>query len=363
MPSVSAEAPTGRVGLVALPDRARSPWWELGRRLLAALAILVGTVLLVYFDRDGYGDNADGSVNLIDSIYYTTVTLSTTGYGDIAPVSDRARLINAFIVTPARIAFLVLLIGTTLEVLASQGREMFRVARWRKKMGHHVVVIGYGTKGRSAVETLVNNGLERESVVIVDPSGVALQEAHADGLAVVTGDATRREVLRRAGVADSDQVIITTDSDASNVLATLTVRQLNPDAWIVAAVREQENAPLMKQSGANSVITSSDAVGRLLGLSSLSPTLGSVMEDLLTYGEGLEVAERDLLVSEVGKQPQSLPDQVIAVVRDEKVYRYFDPVVTLLARGDRLVVVRPAKELPWAPRPGTHGEDLAADDG
>ena len=83
------------------------------------------------------------------------------------------------------------------------------------------------------------------------------------------------------------------------------------------------------------------------------------MEDLLTYGEGLEVAERDLLVTEVGKQPQSLPDQVIAVVRDEKVYRYFDPVVTQLARGDRLIVVRPAKELPWAPRPGTHDEDSA----
>jgi len=353
---------TGRIGSIALPDRARSPWWELGRRLLAALAILVGTVLLVYVDREGYGDNSDGTVDLIDSIYYTTVTLSTTGYGDIAPVAPHARMINAFIITPLRIAFLVLLIGTTLEVLASQGREMFRVARWRKKMGHHVVVIGYGTKGRSAVQTLISNGLEREAVVIVDPSALALQEAHADGLAVVTGDATRRDVLRRAGVADSDQVIITTDSDASNVLATLTVRQLNPDAWIVAAVREQENAPLMRQSGANSVITSSDAVGRLLGLSSLSPTLGSVMEDLLTYGEGLEVAERELLVSEVGKQPQSLPDQVIAVVRDEKVYRYFDPVVTLLARGDRLVVVRPAKELPWAPRPGTHNEDFASDE-
>ena len=47
-------------------------------------------------------------------------------------------------------------------------------------------------------------------------------------------------------------------------------------------------------------------------------------------------------------------NQVIAVARDEKVYRYFDPVVTQLARGDRLIVVRPAKELPWAPRPGTH---------
>lgn len=229
-------------------------------------------------------------------------------------------------------------------------------------MTSHVVVVGYGTKGRAAVDTLVNNGQDRDGIIVVDPGAAALQEAHADGLAVVTGDATRQDVLRRAGVERADHVIITTDRDDSNVLATLTVRQLNPEVWIVAAVREQENVALMRQSGANSVITSSDAVGRLLGLSSLSPTLGSVMEDLLTYGEGLEVAERDLLVSEVGRQPQRLPDQVIAVVRDEKVYRYFDPVVTQLARGDRLIVVRPAKELPWAPRPGTHDEDLASED-
>ena len=359
------ENPRGYISLLKLPVPTRSPWWELGKRLLLAIGILTFTVALVYFDRDGYIDQTDPpdyNVSLIDSIYYTTVTLSTTGYGDIAPVSDGARLINAFVITPLRIAFLVLLIGTTLEVLASQGREMFRVARWRKNMDKHVVVIGYGTKGRSAVDTLVNNGTSRDSVVVVDPGSVAQGEAHADGLAVVTGDATRREVLRRAGVDRAQQVIITTARDDTTVLATLTVRQLNPDAYIVAAVREQDNVPLVRQSGADSVITSSDAVGRLLGLASFSPNLGSVMEDLLTYGEGLEVAQRDLLVSEVGKAPQSLPDQVIAVIRDEKVYRYFDPTVTLLARGDELIVVRPAKELPWAPRPGTHDEDLSDDD-
>ena len=171
-------------------------------------------MLLVYLDRDGYRDGNDpgGTVGLVDSIYYTTVTLSTTGYGDIAPISEGARLINAFVITPLRIAFLVLLIGTTLEVLASQGREMFRVARWRKNMDDHVVVIGYGTKGRSAVETLVNNGVDKETIVVVDPSSAALRGAHADGLAVVTGDATRREVLRRAGVDRARQVIITTDA-------------------------------------------------------------------------------------------------------------------------------------------------------
>jgi voltage-gated potassium channel len=226
-------------------------------------------------------------------------------------------------------------------------------------MSDHVIVIGYGTKGRSAVETLVSNGVDRQRIVVVDPSSVASGEANADGFAVVRGDATRREVLRRAGVAEAKQVIITTDRDDSTVLATLNVRQLNPETYVVAAVRESDNVQLVRQSGADSVVTSSDAVGRLLGLSSLSPTLGSVMEDLLSYGKGLEVAERELLVGEVGKQPQQLPDQVIAVVREGTVHRYFDPAVTQLVRGDRLVVVRPAEELPWAPRPGTHWESVS----
>ena len=361
MPDVVAEETRG---VVRLPAIVRSPVWELSRRILLALALLAFTVALVYFDRDGYRDNADPTrhVDLVDAIYYTTVTLSTTGYGDIAPVLPHTRLINAFVLTPLRIGFLVLLIGTTLEVLATQGREGFRISRWRKTMDDHVIVIGYGTKGRSAVETLVNNGVDKERIVVVDPSTTALGEAHADGLAVVTGDATRREVLRRAGVAQAKQVIITTDRDDSTVLSVLNARQLNTDAYVVASVREGENVSLVRQSGADAVVTSSDAVGRLLGLSSVSPALGAVIEDLLTYGDGLEVAERELLVPEVGKQPQQLPDQVIAVIRDNKVHRYFEPVVTQLARGDRLIVVRPAHELPWAPRPGTHGEDTTETD-
>jgi voltage-gated potassium channel len=347
---------------VRLPEIERSPWWELGRRMVMAFGVLALTVIIVYLDRDGYTDTTDGEVDFVDAMYYTTVTLSTTGYGDIAPVTSQARMVNALVVTPLRVAFLVLLIGTTIEVLASQGREMFRVARWRKHMDDHVVVIGFGTKGRSAVETLVNNGVDKESIVIVDPSQAALNDAHADGIAVVTGDATRREVLRRAHVQRARQVIITTNRDDSTVLCALNVRQLNPDTYVVAAVREQDNVPLVRQSGADSVITSSDAVGRLLGLSTLSPELGSVMEDLLNYGQGLEVAERELLVPEVGKQPQQLPDQVIAVVRDGRVHRYFEPVVTQLARGDRLIVVRPSEELPWAPRPGTHDEDMTSDE-
>lgn len=355
------EASSSSRGAVMLPERTLTPWQLLRRRIFMAFVILFGTVMLVYLDRDGYKDSADGAVSFIDAMYYTTVTLSTTGYGDITPASSGARLVNAFVITPARIIFLVLLIGTSLEVLTAQSREMIRVARWRKKMQSHIVVIGYGTKGRSAVDTLLQNGLDKEQLVIVDPGSAARADARADGLAVVVGDATQRHVLLRARVQEADQIIITTNRDDTNVLSALTVRQLNPDATVVATVRERANVPLMRQSGANSVVLSADSVGRMLGLSTVSPNLGSILEDLLTYGQGLEVAERKVLGREVGRQPQSVPDQVVGVVRDGRLHYYFDPSVSQLEGGDKLIVVRPSEEKPWAPRPGTHGERTGDD--
>jgi voltage-gated potassium channel len=52
----------------------------------------------------------------------------------------------------------------------------------------------------------------------------------------------------------------------------------------------------------------------------------------------------------------------VAVVRGGEVYRYFDPTVSQLLRGDHVIVVRPAEELPWAPRPGSDQTEAAAAD-
>lgn len=71
--------------------------------------------LIVVLERKSYTDSLDGDVSVIDALYYTTVTLSTTGYGDITPITEGARLINALVVTPMRLLFVVVLVGTTLK--------------------------------------------------------------------------------------------------------------------------------------------------------------------------------------------------------------------------------------------------------
>ncbi len=328
--------------LVRMPARRRSPGRALLIRGLLALALLVFATLLVWFDRDSYSDNNVGDgVSLLDAFYYSTVTLTTTGYGDIVPVTPHARLLNTVVVTPLRVAFLVLLVGTTIEVLATEGRRIVIDARWRKEMRNHVVLIGYGTKGRAAATTMRRNNIPMEKVVVIDGRQTALQDANVDGLAAIEGDGTRRDILRRAEISRAREVVITLDRDDAAILATLTVRQLNPSAHVVVSVREHENVSLLRQSGADAVVTSSDAVGRLLGLSAVNPSIGTVIEDLLSSGEGLEIAERQVVAAEVGRAPSEVSgERVLAVVRNQTLRRYYDPSVANLEPGDKLVVVR-----------------------
>jgi voltage-gated potassium channel len=332
--------------LVSLPVRKTSPVLALAMRGVLALVLVFIVVAIVYVDRDSYTDSHDDSVTLVDAIYYATVTITTTGYGDITPVTPPARIVNAVVVTPLRIGFLVLLVGTTLQVLANEGRRIFRDGRWRKHMRNHVVVVGYGTKGRSAVDTLEANGCNPAQIVIIDGRAPAVADANTHGYAAIEGDATRREILRRAEIIKAREVIITLDRDDSAILVTLTVRQLNPRAHVVVAVREDDNASLLRQSGANAVITSSEAVGRLLGLSATSPNLGTVIEDLLSSREGLEVGERQVTRDEVGLSPGQVEGEaVLAVIRNKTLRRFYDPTVATLQTGDQVVVVRHADDV------------------
>ncbi|MER6314499.1 potassium channel family protein [Streptomyces sp. NPDC001581] len=339
---------------IKLPKRiVEQPLRQVTKRLLMALFVLFLTVLIVWLDRAGYHDNANEQVDFLDCVYYATVTLSTTGYGDIVPYSDSARLVNILLITPLRVLFLIILVGTTLEVLTERTREEWRLKRWRKNLRDHTVVVGFGTKGRSALQTLLATGLSKEQVVIVDPSAKVIDMANAEGLTGVVGDATRSEVLLRAELPKARQIVIATQRDDTAVLVTLTARQLNRGAKIVAAVREEENAPLLRQSGADAVITSASAAGRLLGLSVLSPSAGTVMEDLIHQGSGLDLIERPARKSEVGKSVRDTEDLVVNVLRGHRLLAYDDPHASPIQLTDRLITI--VRAAPSGTRPATLG--------
>jgi len=298
-------------------------------------------VAIIYADRDGYRDINQDGLTLLDCFYYAVVSLSTTGYGDITPSSPDARLVNVLLITPARVLFLIILVGTTLEVLTDQYRNSLRVSRWRRKLKDHVIVCGYGTKGRAAVSALLETGYDKSRIVIVESRDEALRQAAANGLVSIEGNATRSAVLLEAHVKNAKSVIIATDSDEASVLITLTVRQLTAgQVRIIASVREQENAALLKQSGAHHVIVSSSTAGRLLGLTTTTPPLIDVVEDLLTPGQGMALAMRSAERGEVGRNPRELQTLVVALIRRGKVLPLGGQRSVTIDTGDMLIYIR-----------------------
>jgi voltage-gated potassium channel len=331
------------VGVIRMPESRISPLASLLRRLAIALGALVLTALIVYFGRDGYRDaNSDTPLSLADAFYYATVSVSTTGYGDIVPVSEPARLITTIVVTPLRLIFLITFVGTTVELLTERSRQSFRIERWRSRVRDHTVVVGYGTKGRAAVETLLGDGAEPSGIVVVDTDRTQLDAASALGLVTVAGNGTRSSVLRVAGVPDAKAIVVATNRDDTAVLITLTARELAPEIRIVASVRESENVHLLRQSGASSVIVSAETAGRLLGAATTTPAVVEVIEDLLTPEAGFAISEREVEDAEVGGSPRHLADIVLGVERGGELYRVDSSVVDALEAGDRLLYVRKA---------------------
>lgn len=310
-----------------------SPLGQLGQRILIGMFVIVLTALGTWAEHTGYYD-ADGHVSLLDSFYYATVTVTSTGYGDIVPVTDSARLFTTLVVTPARVVFLVLLVGTSVELIATATRSVLRESRWRKRVQDHVVICGFGVKGRTAFESLQEQGAVSDRVVIIDPSEEGLATAARLGCIGIQGDGSSNELLRAACVDRARVVIVTPNRDDAAVLITLSVRQLNPTVRIVAAARELENAPLIRRSGADVVLTTSGATGRMMGMAAVAPHYVQVVEELLEAGRGLDLVERAVDETSAG----SLAN-----------HRREGELVVAVFRGDQLVARNPTGDYELLP--------------
>ena len=222
------------------------------------------------------------------------ISITTTGYGDVVPVADHTRMFDALVVTPIRIFFVLIFIGTAYTFVFRRTWDKWQMARLQKKLTGHVVVAGYGTSGSDAVDELIARGTPASGIVVIDCDTAPLEKAEAVGCAVLQGDATRDRTLQAVHIDRAKAMIVSAGRDDTSILITLTARHVAPGLTISVAVRNADNELLARQAGATTVINPVSFAGLLLAGSTDGAHIADYIADLASSSGRVQLCEREV---------------------------------------------------------------------
>lgn len=318
-------------------------WGDLGIRLGLAIFLLAIVVMIHWWDRGGLTDNLDGHVSFSDIVYFTMISVTTTGFGDIVPITDRARMVEAVIVTPIRFAVFFIFVGTAYNFIIKRSWEKFRMKRIQEQLSDHIVVLGYGVSGSESVNELIQRGMDASNIVVIDPSEDRLIEAEKLGCNVLAADATRNQTLTAVRVTQAQNVLVSAGRDDTSILIVLTVRALAPDVPISVVVRADDNEALARQAGANNVINPVRFTGLLLAGSAKGAHIADYLADLASVTGRVQLVEREITEEECGCSISELKTggRGLRVYRGGKILGFWEDECENLQKGDIVVEIVP----------------------
>ena len=317
---------------------------SVGQSLLlrASLAAALAGVALAghWIDRDGLRDNVDGAISFVDVLYFTAVTITTVGYGDIVPVTQQARLFDTFVVTPIRLFVWLIFLGTAYTFVFQRTWDRIRTRMIEKTLRNHFIVCGFGSGGEATVIELVRQGVDPKLIVVIDPDAERVALAVELGVTALTGDATHNSTLEAACIDCASALLVSPGRDDTAALVVLGARQLNHSIPISASVRAVENEDLVRQAGATSIINPVSLGGHLLARSSNHRGAVDYIRDLAAADGRVALHERLATDADVGKSLRSIgPGLGVRLLRQGQPIGFWETEAEEIQQGDSIIEI------------------------
>ena len=228
----------------------------------------------------------------LDSIYFTIITLTTIGYGEIRHLSDAGRLFTIFLIGGGMSVVIYAARNATQLIVEGQVRRFIgrrQMERSLKRMRNHFIICGFGRTGRKICEQFLT---EKIDYVVIERHHDIAMELETCGVPFVQGDATNDDILMAAGVERAKGLITALDSPADNVFITLTARGINSDIHIVARSDSPDTEQKLFRAGADKVISPHSIGGRQMALAALRPSVVQFLEfETLNKNYGIQIEE------------------------------------------------------------------------
>jgi voltage-gated potassium channel len=235
------------------------------RSSLAAgtLFALAATVLLLVYGVLGsliLGTGfAPPIVSLPQAMYFTVVTMSTVGYGDILPKSDDARLFVISLIILGLSVFATAITAVIGPLVQGRLSRIVEPRRKRMKRVNHFIITGDGALARNTARELLNR--DKAVVMVLDEEGASFGDAE-----IVIGDATDLDILRKAGAETAQAVLALSDDDAENAFVILALRELGTDSKKVAAVSSRKNLERVRRVQPDMILAPNVFGGEVLAM-------------------------------------------------------------------------------------------------
>jgi voltage-gated potassium channel len=295
--------------------------------LLPLVSALIGLVtvgsLLVYFAEDNHGNIH----SLGEAIWWSVVTITTVGYGDVVPTTVLGRIVGVFVMLSG-ISVISLLTATISSIFVTQRIRESQGLQQIKFKGH-TIICGWNQKLANLLETLNRNSVERTSVgpvrrrdgvVLINEMPPARMEEALSGyenlnLKYVSGDYTKEIVLARANLKDARAVVILPDMsltsvprDEKTLPAALAIKSIKRDMKVYAHIIDKENLSHLRRADVDDVIVSDEHVGYLLASDISSPGIAQTIQTLLNPEKGAALKRVQMPSAFVGKKFQEIQE-------------------------------------------------------
>ena len=230
----------------------------------------------------------DQSHSWITGIYWTLVTMTTLGFGDITFTTDIGRLFSVFVLVSGLVLLLVMLPFTFIRFFYAPWLEaqvrLRAPRRLRPSVREHVIISRHDEIAAGLIERLRPEAIP---YCVIEPDPAVAAQMINQGISVITGDTDNRLTYEGLHVQQA-RLVLANREDTTNTNLTLTVREVTRDVPIVAFVEDQDSIDILELSGATHVLALKQRLGEYLA-NRISAGRGDA--DVIGGFKGLQIAE------------------------------------------------------------------------
>jgi voltage-gated potassium channel len=266
------------------------------------IARIISTMLLLYLGLSLaiFLVEAGADKPSIDSyphaMWYTLVTFSTVGYGDMYPVTTLGKVVGGVIIV-CSVGFISYAVGKLGDQLLENNRRKF-LGMDGTRFKHHYIVVGWNEVSRVVVEEILAAGFKAAILTDEESDITEIRSVFDnDNLFVAFGLYESDAVYRNLNIDDAAGAILMCNDDTRTLVIVLHLRELRPDMKITAYIQNSRLRRTVENAGVSYVVSPNEVIGRMIASATFEPDVSAFLEDILsttTADDDLDLQEYQL---------------------------------------------------------------------